>query len=479
MTIRRPQLEEWMGRLKGAPIRFLVAPPGFGKTSTIVSYLRHSTAKGFYCSIESGASAHGVWVAVARSMQLKGTIESHEELVRALAKAAPLELALDCEGLPAADGIAAITRLIDEAPENVSLLIACRSRAAFGVSRLVTRGMASLCDAGRLRFDEREIVHLAASYGVTFDHGDVPRLLDVTDGWPALVNCVLRKAVENGCDLTGAFENWRTRRGHLFDEFVTTALKDASDEEAALVRKLMNGFHCEDNELLRRLESEGLFVVRFANEYRPLSALASVKARHVLRASAPVPLQVQMLGWFRAEINGRPIKWIRHRDQQIFKYVALKSSGRASRAELTELFWPGGEKELASQCLRTALSNIRKAIAQVVGFDAVSAYFSVNGDVSIDFNNVIVDVHRFIAYCNDGDEEYERGELQVAYAHYRRAAELYRGDLLIADVKEPWVAAQAAMLERRQRAALDRIAESSPGLAARVAFASRAHLTAG
>ena len=94
-------------------------------------------------------------------------------------------------------------------------------------------------------------------------------------------------------------------------------------------------------------------------------------------------------------------------------------------------------------------------------------------------NSVIVDVHGFTAYLNDADEEYERGELQVAYSHYRRAAELYRGDLLIADVKQPWVATQAEMLERRHRVALERIAESTPELAARVAFESRARLTAG
>jgi hypothetical protein len=457
----------------------LIAPPGFGKTTALVNYLRHSTAKSGYCSIAGGASAHGIWAAIARGMHMKGTPSSHEELIRALAKAAPLELALDCEGLPDAGGIAAITRLIDEAPEGVSLLVACRSRAALGVSRLVTRGIASLCDAERLRFDEREIAHLASTFGVPFDHADIPRLLDVTDGWPALVNFVLRRAVEDGCDLAGAFENWRTRYGSVFDEFVTTALNDASDEEAALVRRLMNGFHCEDKELLRRLECEGLFVVHFENEYRPLRGLSATKARHVLRASSPDPLHVRMLGWFRAEIKGRPIKWIRHRDQQIFKYVALKSNGRASRAELSELFWPGGEKELVSQCLRTAFSNIRKAIANLVGFDSVSAYFNVNGDASVDLNNVIVDLHKLTAYLNDGDEEYERGELQVAYAHYRRAAELYRGDLLIADAKEPWVAAHAAVLERRHRAARERILESRPDLAARVAFESRAHLSAG
>ena len=135
-----------LGRfLRSVPVRFLIAPPGFGKTTALVSYLRHSTSKGILLqSGKRGDPGRGSGPRSARAMQARGTFSSHDELLRALGKAAPVELALDGEGVPDSGGVMAIAHLMDEAPEGVSLLIACRSRAAFDAGRLVTRGMASL-----------------------------------------------------------------------------------------------------------------------------------------------------------------------------------------------------------------------------------------------------------------------------------------------------------------------------------------------
>ena len=47
--VRRPHLEDWLGRFRSVPVRFLIAPPGFGKTMALVGYLRHSATNGFYC----------------------------------------------------------------------------------------------------------------------------------------------------------------------------------------------------------------------------------------------------------------------------------------------------------------------------------------------------------------------------------------------------------------------------------------------
>jgi DNA-binding SARP family transcriptional activator len=170
-------------------------------------------------------------------------------------------------------------------------------------------------------------------------------------------------------------------------------------------------------------------------------------------------MQVRLLGWFRAEIDRRPIEWVRRRDRQIFKYLALQPSGSVSRAELGHVFWPDAEKHLVAQSLRTACSNIRKAIAQIVGFDRVDAYFRAGDDLSLDLDNVIVDVNGFVAHANDGDEQYERGEVRAAYAHYRSAGRLYRGNLLIGDVHEPWVSNAATLLEQRHVLVLERLSK--------------------
>jgi hypothetical protein len=480
-TIRRPRVEEWLGRFSSAPVRLLIAPPGFGKTTALVSYLRHSSTRGMYCNLKSGTTAAGVRGAISRALEVPGGCASHEDLLRVLATAAPLELGFDCEGTPDPSGVSEILHLINEAPEGVSLLVATRSRAAFDAGRLVTRGLAALCDFERLAFDAAEVAQLARACGITFAVGDIPRLIERTDGWPQVVSGAIRGAAEDGCALGGSYENWRKRRGHLFNEFITTALGDASEDDASFVRKLMRGHRYEDErESLQQLEREGFFVIHRDNEYRPLRPVSRVETHHFAepRAVTVTPLKVQMLGWFRAEIDGREIKWVRKRDQQIFKYIALKANGTATRTELADAFWPGGEKQLVSQCLRTACSNIRKAIARVVGFNLVDSYFHVNGDVRIDSANVVVDVRNFVDFANDGDQEFEHGDRQAARKYYLRASELYRGDLLIGDRQEPWVADQASLLEARRNQVLERLSQVKTRAAIRATIAARPRLAA-
>jgi hypothetical protein len=459
--VRRARIEEWLGRFKGVPVRFLVAPPGFGKTMALVGYLRHCSTNGHYGVIGAGSNEEAIWTSIGRALDSDLELHSHQDVVRALESRAPLELALDCVSVPEANGIAAITQLIDDLPDDVSLLIACHSRSAFQVGRLVSQGTASLCDAERLAFDASGIRHLAETCGVSYSHADVLRVLEVTDGWPYVVASAMRKAAEDNIGLAQAFENWRLRHGHLFNEFIAESLKHVAESEADLVLKLMSGSYLDDRQQLQALEEQGLFVVHTPDGYRPLRALSRSRLydRYGRRIATATPMQVRLLGWFRAEIDRRPIDWVRRRDRQIFKYLALQPNGTVSRAKLGQAFWPEAEKHLVAQSLRTACSNIRKAIAQIVGFDRVESYFRAGDDLALDLENVIVDVNGFMAHANDGDEQYARGETRAAYAHYRSAGRLYRGNLLIGDAHEPWVASFAPLLERRHVVVLERLSE--------------------
>ncbi len=432
----------------------------------ILGYLQHRTAHGKYSVVAAGSNAQAVWAGIARSLDPGLELQSHEDVVAALASRAPLELALDCEALPDTEGIAAITALIEDLPNDVSLLIACRSRASFQVGRLVAQGTASLCDSERLAFDAAGIRHLAETLEVSHSHADVLRMLEVTDGWPHVVSSAMRKAAEDNCGLAQAFENWRLRHGHLFNEFVAEALKHVSEKESDLVFKLMSGSYLDDRQQLQALEEQGLFVVHTPDGYRPLRALSRSRIydRYGRRVQAVTPLQVRLFGWFRAEVDRRPVEWIRRRDRQLFKYLALHPSGSVSRAELGQVFWPDAEKHLVAQSLRTACSNIRKALAQIVGFDRVDSYFRAGDELALDLENVIVDVNGFVAHVNDGDEQYERGEARAAHAHYRSAGRLYRGNLLIGDAHEPWVATLSAILEHRHVMVLERLSEIAADL---------------
>jgi hypothetical protein len=427
----------------------------------LLGYLRNAATNGVYCSIAPAADGASVWAAIARALQLGVEAGSHNDLVEALAARKPLELALDCEAVPNREGIAAVLALIDDLPEDVSLLIACRSRAAFNVAKYVSGGVAVLCDAERLAFDAAGLRHVAETCGVPFTHPDILRMLEVTDGWPQVVSGALRKAAEDSCSLGQAFEHWRMRHGHLFNEFVAAALKHVSEEEADLVLKLMSGSYLDDRAHLQALEEQGLFVIHTPDGYRPLRALSRSRLydRYGRRMQPATPMQVRLFGWFLAEIDRQPIDWVRRRDRQIFKYICLQPSGTVSRAELAAVFWPDAEKHLVAQSIRTACSNIRKAIAHIVGFKQVEAYFRAGDELVIDLDNVIVDVNRFVSHVNDADEQYNRGEWRAAYAHYRSAARVYRGDLLIGDAHESWVAALDSALKQRHVLVLERIAE--------------------
>jgi DNA-binding SARP family transcriptional activator len=166
-----------------------------------------------------------------------------------------------------------------------------------------------------------------------------------------------------------------------------------------------------------------------------------------------------MFGRFQVEIHGRQVEWIRRRDSLVFKYIALKRNGRATRAELAETFWPGADRHLVAQSVRTVCCNIRKAIARIVGFDTVDRYFRAGSDISIDLENVVIDVTRFLAHVNDGEQQCQRNDLRAALAHYSMAEKLYCNDLLSGEPDEECFAARADALEERYIMVLEHLAK--------------------
>jgi hypothetical protein len=459
--IRRRGLEDWLDRSKRIPVRFLIAPAGFGKTTALLAYFRDVATNGLYCALTPCSSRGDIWHALGNALRLP-EIGSHEQLLRVLHARAPIEIAIDCEDIPNTEGIAALMRLIADLPEDVSLLIACRSSVALNVGRFVLQGNAVLCDAGRLAFDVTDICHVAETLGLPFSRADVRHVLDATDGWPQVVSAALRKAAEDSCSLAQAIDHWRKHQGHLFNKFISDALVRVPERDADLVFKLMSGSHIEDPLQLQALESQGLFVVHTSDGYRPLRALSRRRSYdRCCRVAQPpaAPMHVGLFGWFRAEINGQLVVFVRRRDQQIFKYIALQQRGRASRIELANMFWPGVERHLAARSLRTVCCQIRRAIIHIVGFDQVEAYFRANEEVAIDLTNVVVDVHSFLRHADDGDAQYNRGDLRAAYTHYCSLVRIYRGDLLVGDAREQWVMAFDAAFKRRHSAAIARIAE--------------------
>lgn len=463
-TVRRPRLERWLATHVAVPLRLLIAPAGSGKTTLLLKYLPNSTVDAGYCALPSGCSPAAMHQAIASALALPRVPNSYDDLVLGLRTLIlePTELVVDDVDNGAPETVEQLRRLVEDAPEQLTFVYTSRSREALDAKTWIARGLAVLCDHRRLAFDPAETELLAETCGVPYSHLEIGRLLEESDGWSIVVSGAVRAAAEDSRSLNDAYENWRSRYGQLFTEFIAADLDRAAEEDRALVRGLIAGASVDDQERLQRLEVQGLFVVADDDGYRPYRPIRQLRGRVRLAPSARLsPLIVRMFGRFDAQIDGQEINWIRRRDQQFIKYLLLKPTGSATRSELASVFWPDGDRQLAAQSVRTACSNIRKAIAAIVGYACVDLYFRADPDVSLDLTNVVADVRRFSAHVADGDAGFDRGDVQDAAVHYRAAEDLYAGRLLDGDAPEPWFSGQAQLLEDRYVIVLERMAQTA------------------
>jgi|GEM_PF-587151 len=463
-TVRRSRLERWLATHVAVPLRLLVAPAGSGKTTLLLKYLPNSSVDAGYCAIPEGTTLPKLFELVAGALGLTRVPQSYDELVGALrsAIAVPTELAVDDVDNGCAEALAALKQLVEDAPEHLTFIYTSRSRDAIDAKGWVARGLAVLCDHRRLAFDPAEAELLAETCGVPCTHLEIGRLLEESEGWAIVLSGAIRAAAEDNRSLSDAYEHWRARYGQIFTEFIAADLERAPEEDRALVRSLIAGATIDDQQRLHRLEAQGLFVVGEDDEYRPYRPIRQLRGRVRLAPSARLsPLIVRMFGRFEAQIDGVDVSWIRRRDQQFIKYLLLKPTGSATRAELASVFWPDADRQLAAQSVRTACSNIRKAIAAIVGYACVDLYFNADPDVSLNLTNVVADVRRFSAHAADGDASFDRGDVAEAAVHYRAAEELYAGRLLDGDAPEPWFTSHGHLLEEQYVIMLERLAQSA------------------
>ncbi|HEY9180067.1 MAG TPA: BTAD domain-containing putative transcriptional regulator [Candidatus Baltobacteraceae bacterium] len=463
-TVRRSRLERWLATHVAVPLRMLVAPAGSGKSTLLLKYLPNSTVDTGYCAIPSGASIAAFVQLVGTALALPQAPHSYDELIDALRSAIvrPTELALDDVDNASPEVLALLKQIVEDAPEHLTFIYTSRSRDAIDAKTWVARGLGVLCDHRRLAFDPAETELLAETCGVPCSHLEIGRLLEESEGWAIVVSGAVRAAAEDSRSLNDAYEHWRVRYGQVFTEFIAADLDRAPEEDRALVRSLIAGATIDDQERLHRLEAQGLFVVADNDDYRPYRPIRQLRGRVRLSPSARLsPLIVRMFGRFEAQIDNQEINWIRRRDQQFIKYLLLKPTGSATRSELASVFWPDADRQLAAQSVRTACSNIRKAIAAMVGYACVDLYFKADPDVSLDLTNVVADVRRFSAHVGDGDASFDRGDVQEAAVHYRAAEELYSGRLLDGDPPEAWFGSHAQVLEEQFVIVLERLAQTA------------------
>ncbi len=462
--VTRPRISGWFERHAEQPLRYLVATAGAGKTTAVATYLgarAHATA---YLALKDDESLEAFRERLARAFDIPYVPASFDALLAALATFAPCEIAFDDIDRATAETLEELAELAAQAPQGVSIIACARSRGALDARRFLARGLGAILDGPALCFDADEIARLAELHGVTYSPADVARLREETDGWPIVVSWAIRDAAESNATLAGAYDRWRRANGRHFRAFIEDELAAAGERYRSNFRVALRGSGGPDErERLAELEERGLFVYFDDGLYRPLRVARQFDLElpgKALAATGPAELLVvRMFGRFEAEIGGRRIEWIRRREAQLFKYLLLKPSGTATRAELRSTFWPGTDVHHATQSIRTASSNIRKAIAAVTGYAHVDRYFNSSGDISVVLANAVIDVRRFSAHMADGDAELEAGHVQEAFAHYRAAEALYSGELLSGEYPEPWYAPRAEMYRAMYGGLLERIAE--------------------
>jgi hypothetical protein len=442
----------------------VIAPVGFGKTTAVIRELVRRGSQAAYLRLSSTDVPDRLRLRLAKMLGFPEPGRSYDELLEQLAGAAPLTLCVDeIDRAPDATRHD-LANLLADAPPGVLLIYVGRSRTAIAVERAIAKGVADVCEPGVLALEESEIAALADAYGVPHAPKDIRALYAATEGWPVVVAASLREAAERGVGAGAAYAAWRNGAGRHFPRYISEELSRASELDRSVLQLALRGSETSDSDMLRLadLEARGLLVRRNGDTYAPFRVLQDFSAPLVSFIAdavvAPVPsLNVKMLGRFEASIGDRPIEWVRRRDQQLFKFLLLQAAGAATRGELLETFWSGTDAQLATQSLRTACSNIRKAIAGIVGQENVARYFSSRGDVGINFANASTDLHRFTALLRDGDAELERGRTAEALSCYRTAEALYSGGLFAGEAPEPWYEAKAQAYEALYVGLLERL----------------------
>jgi hypothetical protein len=462
-VLQRARVSAWFERNENVPLRLLAAPAGCGKTSAIVTYLGASTRPAAYVALRDDETPESLRERIADSLDFGYVPASFAALLAAVATRAPCDIAIDDIDRATPETMEELMALSAEAPQGVGFIYATRLRTTLDLGQYLARGLAVMLDDNALALDAGDVVRLCEAAGVAFTAADVTRFLEETEGWPIVCAWALRDAAESRTELGSAYENWRRSQGRHFGEFLNDEFKRAGDVYRTLFRACAGDGSNEELERLATLETRGLFVRHSEGTYRPYRVARQFDIEAIPAASALAPdasalLVVRMFGRFEATIGGRRIEWIRRREAQIFKYLLLKPDGSATRGELRDVFWPDANQHLATQSIRTACSNIRKAIAAIVGYGNVDRYFQSAGNVAVVLENAVIDARRFTAHIADGDSELENRRVPEALAHYRAAESLYSGELLSGEYPEPWYAPRAAMYTSLFVGLLERLA---------------------
>lgn len=430
-AVARPALTRWLAANGGNRTRFLAAPPGAGKTTGVVLWLR------------SLSVAHAC-IELPRDCDAR---EFHALTAQALAATRRTIVVIDRVDRAARDARAAMEALAVEPPPHIVLTYLARSPAALDL-----RSMPVLsAGAELLRFDADDVRRLAEVHALSTTEAERIALVRASNGWAVVIAGAVRTAAVSGVPLPEGLARWRRDDGRVIASLIDDALETAPADDAGLFRRILAGEEIPSPAAIARLAGAGLFAQELGGRIRlnPLILAFPSGPRASLEAGEAMPIDIEMFGTFRLRIGGQELRFARRRDRNIIEFLALRADGKATRNELLETFWPGGDRALARQGLRTACSMIRRAFGACVGEERIGSYFSADAAaVHLRSDRYGNRFHRFVDLVERGREADRSGDLQSAEAHWRAAAALHTAPLLASE--EPssgWITGPAQFIE--------------------------------
>jgi DNA-binding SARP family transcriptional activator len=143
------------------------------------------------------------------------------------------------------------------------------------------------------------------------------------------------------------------------------------------------------------------------------------------------------------------------RAMTLLGYLALHGESTVSRDQLLALLWPESEPALAGQSLNSLIYGVRKALKDKL--EGAPPVVQLNGHYQLNYDaGVSTDVVQFERLADAGEEHAREGQTRLARVCYRRAVELYEGDLCI--VPDPRTLIERERLRARYLTLLLRLA---------------------
>lgn len=150
-------------------------------------------------------------------------------------------------------------------------------------------------------------------------------------------------------------------------------------------------------------------------------------------------LQINMLGGFSLQYNGKVIDYQKSRSHKlwlILEYLITFRDKEITQSELIELLWGDDFTENPANTLKTLLHRLRNMLDELK-FAPSKEMIIYNRGVYAWNNklNFVVDTDQFTSLCILGDEE-EDVNRKIDY--YLNALEYYKGDFLPKSSLEAW-----------------------------------------